>query len=146
MPCMWATIYQTLMSKYDQHSYRLTYSVLQSSKREEGVLWCSLSVNLSNQSHVVLWEVEIQEGDHAQSHMVGTKQWNASPAFSIFFNDMILSKAAMTHWVTRKTQLFKKVLKVKIICFDPSKCSRKHWMGVPLFVLHSEKLKVSYRN
>lgn len=25
-----------------------------------------------------------------------------------FFKDMILSKAATTHWVTRKTQLFKK--------------------------------------
>lgn len=27
---------------------------------------------------------------------------------AFFINDMILSKAAMTHWVTRKTQLFKK--------------------------------------
>lgn len=65
---------------------------------------------------------------------------------AFFFNDMILSKAAMTHWVTRKTQLFKKALKVKIICFDPSKCSRKGNSHPMLFVLHSEKLKVGYRN
>lgn len=51
-PCMWATIYHTLVSKYDQHSLTQNDSVMQGNGGRESCAATCCSVKLSNQSHL----------------------------------------------------------------------------------------------